>query len=115
MLIDLVKAFEMIKLELVWRAGLKLKFNPVVLRLFLESFSATRRLVINGACSGPANTLSYILAGGAFATDAMFMVLLGPCDQLLVEHPSTQLGMCLFVDDLTLDVPGTLKRKQPLS
>ena len=77
-------------------------FHPVVLRLFLEAFSFARRLVLAGACSDPVHTLSAILAGGSFATDAMFIVLMGPCDQLLVEHP--QASLCLFVDDLTIHV-----------
>ena len=37
-LIDLVKAFEMVRLELVWLAGISLGFPPVILRLVLEAF-----------------------------------------------------------------------------
>ena len=36
-LLDLVKAFEMVKLELVWRMGLELHFPPTPLRLILEA------------------------------------------------------------------------------
>jgi len=37
--VDLVKAFEMVRLELAWMAGLRLHFPPMVLRLVLESFA----------------------------------------------------------------------------
>ena len=38
-LIDLVKAFEFVKLELIWYAGLRLGFPVTMLVLILESFS----------------------------------------------------------------------------
>ena len=99
-LVDLVKAFEMIRLEIVWLMGIRLGFNPVILRLCLEAFAFARRLVIAGSYSGVVKTLSAILAGGSFATDAMYIVLIGPCDQLKHENP--QADLCLFIDDLTI-------------
>ena len=101
-LIDLTKAFEMVRLELVWKAGLKLHCPPSVLRLELEAFSFARRLTYMGAVADPITTLSSILAGGAFATDALFVIMSGVCDQILLESPEASL--CLFVDDLTLHV-----------
>ena len=80
-LVDLAKAFEQVSLDLVWRAGLKLHCPPGVLRLELEAFAMKRRLTMQGAVSAPVETLSAILAGGSFATDALFMLMLGPCDQ----------------------------------
>ena len=56
------------------------------------------------AVTEPVQTLSAILAGGGFATDALFLVMSGVCDKVLIEHPSTEL--CLFVDDLTLHATG---------
>jgi ribonuclease HI len=105
-LVDLVKAFEMVRLELVWMAGLRLHFPPTVLRLTLESFAFARALVLSGAVADDVHTLSAILAGGSYATDALYMVLMGPCDELLLEHP--RIGLCLFVDDLTIDTVGTV-------
>ena len=102
--VDLVKAFEMVKLELVWRRGLCMHFPPKVLRLVLESFAFARLLSLSGAVSEAVHTLSAILAGGSFATDALFVVLVLPCDELVLEHPGADL--CLFVDDLTIHVVG---------
>ena len=76
----------MVRLELVWEAGIRLGFPPVILRLVLEAFAFARRLVFNGALSEATVTLSAILAGGSFATDALFIVLVGPCDALLRAH-----------------------------
>ena len=103
-LVDLVKAFEMVKLELVWRQGLALHFPPPVLRLVLESFAFARLLTLGRAVADAVHTLSAILAGGNFATDALFVVLVCPCDGLVLEHPGADL--CLFVDDLTIHATG---------
>ena len=106
-LVDLVKAFEMVKLEIVWRRGLQLHFPPQILRLTLESFAFVRRLMLSGAVADGVSTLSAVLAGGGFATDALFIVLVRPCDELLVEPSVGNLSICLFVDDLTLHVTGS--------
>jgi hypothetical protein len=81
-LLDLVKAFELVRLELVWRCGLRLHFPVRILRLMLQAFAFARSLVMNGAISAAVMTLSAILAGGGFATDALFLVLVGPCDEI---------------------------------
>jgi ribonuclease HI len=103
-LVDLAKAFEQVKLELVWRCGLRLHMPPKILRLILETFAFARRLILNGAVSEAVSTLSAILAGGGYATDALFVVLVGPCDELVIEHPAASL--CLFIDDLTVHATG---------
>ena len=103
-LIDLAKAFEYVRLELVWEAGKRLKFPEGILRLMLETFAFVRHLLLNGAMSEAVATLSAILAGSSFAIDALFMVLVEPCDHLARCH---QVDLCLFVDDLTIDAVGT--------
>ena len=104
-MVDLTKAFEMVRLDLVWRAGLRLYLHPLVLGLMLESFAFARVITAQCLVTDPAHTLSAILAGGSFATDALFMVFMGKCDDLLVMHWTAEL--CLFVDDLTIHVTGT--------
>ena len=103
-LIDLAKAFEYVRLELVWKAGMRWNFPEEILRLMLETFAFIRYLVLNGAMSEAVATLSAILAGSSFAIDALFIVLIGPCDHLAACH---QVDLCLFVDDLTIDTVGT--------
>ena len=75
-LVDLVKAFEMVKLELVWARGIELGFPALILRMVLETFAFTRRLYLRGAVADAVDTLSAILAGGGFATDALLIVLI---------------------------------------
>ena len=103
-LLDLTKAFEMVKLELIWLAGLSMHFPPVILRLILEAFSFARRLTLFGAISDPIFTLSSILAGGGYATDALFIIMVGVCDGVLSRNPGVDL--CLFVDDIALHATG---------
>ena len=86
-LYDLTKAYEAVPLENVWRAGLNMHFPPEILRLEIEAFAAARTVVVNGACAEPIDTLSALVAGGSFATDCLFLVLVGPCDAILLEHP----------------------------
>ena len=96
----------MIRLHLVWIAGLRLGFHPIILRLCLEAFSFARVLVLGGACADPVVTLTAILAGGSFATDAIYMVLVEPCDTMIQENPRADMDLCLFVDDIALHVVG---------
>ena len=94
----------MVQLEIVWLRGLELGFPATILRATLETFSFARRLMLDGAISEPVKTLSAILAGGGFATDAMFITLVKPCDTLAADMPESEL--CLFVDDMTVHVVG---------
>ena len=59
-LYDLVKAFEMVRLELVWAAGLRMHCPPTILRLELEAFAFVRRLMCQGVVAEPICTLSGI-------------------------------------------------------
>ena len=47
---DLTKAFEMIRLEDVWAAGLRARFPTGMLRLAMESFAFARRLTFRKDC-----------------------------------------------------------------
>ena len=108
-LADLRKAYEMVPLENVWRAGLKMHFPPWILRLELEAFAAARTVVVNGAYANPVDTLSALVAGGSFATDFLFTVLAEPCDQILLEHPRQPLctiDIFLYADDVVTLVTG---------
>ena len=95
----------MVRLELVWFRGLELGFPALILRMAMEVFAFTRRLMLSGAVSEPVETLSAILAGSGFATDAMLIILIKPCDTIARELPAGDVR--LFVDDLTVHVVGT--------
>ncbi len=104
-LVDLMKAFEQIILAEVWSAGVRHGFPTQLLRLGLELCTARRRLVYRGAYSeGHADTLSAILAGSGFATDFMFLMLIGPLDELVGRHQA--LKIFVIADDIKLGVTG---------
>ena len=107
-LFDLVKAYEYVRLELVWEAGMAAGFPALVLRLLMESFAFARTLIYRGALAKGITTLSAILAGSVFAMDALALVLTGVVDKIAVAMPS--ISFVLYVDDLTARARGDGKR-----
>ena len=65
-LYDLVKAYEYVKLELIWEAGIAMDFPLLILRLLLEGFAFLRVLIYRGTVAEGSATLSAILAGSVF-------------------------------------------------
>ena len=63
------------------------------LRLYAMALPATSEVV---------HLLSAIFVGGAFATNAMFIVLGKPCDTLNKDVPNVD--CCLFIHDWTIPV-----------
>jgi len=112
-LVDLVKAFEMVRLEIVWVRGIWLRLPALILRI-CWTFAFTRGLLLCGAVSDPVDTLSAVLVGGGVATDATLIVLIRPCDPL--EHEIPSVDLCLFVDDITIRaVGGQAQAKEDLT
>ncbi len=102
-----MKAFEQILLVGVWEAGLLHGFPVQLLRLGLELCAARMRLVFRRACSSRAvETLSAILqeAGSGFATDFMFLMLIGPMDAILNEYKAIR--VFVIADDIRIGVIG---------
>jgi hypothetical protein len=86
-LIDLVKAFEHIPLELMWRQAVKHRFPLVLMRLVLELCAGPRRLVFRRAVSAPVQSLSAVIAGLVMATDCMFLAIIDVMDDLQLRFP----------------------------
>ena len=83
---DLAKAYEMVKLELVWEHGRRWGFPGRILRLMLEAFAFTRHLVFKGAVAEGVDTLSAILAGSVFALDALATLMTSLLDEIAAAH-----------------------------
>ena len=96
---DLAKAYEMVKLELVWQHGRRWGFPARILRLMLESFAFIRHLVFKGAVASGVDTLSAILAGSAFALDALATLMTSLLDEMARKH--CRIDFVLYVDDLS--------------
>ena len=84
---DLKKAFEMVRLENVWAAGLRARFPAGILRLAMESFAFARRLTFCKEVVEPVHTFSAILAGSGMAQTALAIVLVEPLERIMNMHP----------------------------
>ena len=104
-LLDLIKAFECVRLDIVWQVAIKLKFPMVVMKLVLRAYCHARRLVFCGVVGEPIASTNAILAGGGFATDMLALLLVDTIAVLRQEVPRVHLFV--VVDDLTIRVEGT--------
>ena len=87
-----------------------------ILRLNFESLAFVGIHRYNGTLPDATPTISAILVGVNFATDALYLVLMELCDKLSKLHPSVD--PCLFVYDLKIDVAdsdGDIATKHCLS
>ncbi len=104
-LVDLVKAFEMVILARVWSDGLKLGFPRELLRLAMEVCSFGRRLVYRSAYSkGTIHTFTAVLAGSGYATDFMFIMIMRAVDHIILKHDNVD--ACVIADDVKLSIMG---------
>ena len=99
-LLDLIKAFESVRLDVVWTTGVELKFPLAVLRLALQAYCLARRLIYREVVGQATFTTSAILAGGGFATDMLALLLHKTLTRLRYELPRVHLYV--IVDDLTI-------------
>ena len=106
-LLDLIKAFECVRLDLVWEAGRRLKFQLAVLRLSIQSYCKARRLIYRGIVGEEILSKNAILAGGGLATDMLSLLLSETIGLLRQKIPSVHLFV--VVDDLTIRVEGHAK------
>ena len=103
-LLDLIKAFECVRLDVVWKAAERLRFPLVILRLALQAYCKARRLLYRGIVGEEIISQNAILAGGGFATDMLSLLLSSTIDLIRQELPSVHLYV--VVDDLTIRVEG---------
>ena len=104
-LLDLVKAFEMIPHHHIWAAAIKHNFNLWVLRLSLAAYRLARAVGINGMYSRCIVAARGIAAGSGFATTELRILLLDVVDSTYVLWRAIRLT--LYVDDITLECEGS--------
>ncbi len=104
-MLDLQKAFEHIPLERVWRSGVKHGYPLGVLRMVLECCAFQRRLLLRGATSAAALTLTAVAAGLSFATDCLQLVLMDTMDNIVRAFPA--LRLCVYIDDVAMHRTGS--------
>jgi len=103
-LLDLVKCFEKVQLDHVWRWGCYWGVPRALLRLILQVFSFQRTLIVEGSYSDPVRTLNAIVPGSVFSCAILHIVLLWPCGRLLELFPTIRLTK--YVDDLGVTAKG---------
>ena len=103
-LLYLFKAFGCVRLDVIWKAVVKIGFPLVVLRLALQIECLARRLVYRGGVGDPIFSLRASLAGGGLATDMLGLLLMDTLAMLREELP--RLHPFVVVDDLALRVEG---------
>ncbi len=104
-LVDLVKAFELIILARVWKVGVESGFPRASLRLSLEVCSFSRRLVYRAAHSAASCcTLTAVLAGSGYATDFVFLMIMEAVDNLIESNSG--IHVCVIADDVKLGLMG---------
>ena len=106
-LLDLIKAFESVRLDIVWETGVASNFPMPVLRLALQAYCLARRLVYREVVGQPVLTTTAILAGGGFATDMLSLLLRNTLARIRREIPGIHLYV--IVDDLTLRAEGNAR------
>ncbi len=103
-LLDIVKAFETVFLSHIFWAAPELQFPMLILRLALEACAASRYLVYGNSVAAPVDSLTAIVAGSAFATDLLAIVLAKPIKEVLANYGS--ISVYAVVDDITMRSEG---------
>ena len=57
---SLPRLSSMVKAEMVWRAGLRLRFHPALIATLLESVALARALSFQGAVTDPARARRHV-------------------------------------------------------
>jgi ribonuclease HI len=105
-LTDVVKCFDRVRLNHVWKWGLHWAMPRKLLKMVLVTFSLTRRLLVQGAYSGELQTITSIVPGSVFAIGVLHCMLLHPCDVMVKRWPSPALRLTKYVDDISLATKG---------
>ena len=92
-MVDIVKAYEMARLDLVWWAATRLRMPAWMARPVLGAAAMPRRVALQQALGPPAGTLSALVAGSSFATDFLLALLRQPYDQIRLSYPGTRLSV----------------------
>ena len=107
MFVYLTKAFEMVRLEDAWRAGVASGFPMRILRASRGTFAFARCLSYRKSVADPVYSLSAILAGSGVAQVALTTVQAGPLRHILGAFP--QRVFCEHSQALAVGAPPVLE------
>ena len=95
---DLAKAYETIDHDILWAEAQATGFHLGLLHLLLWLYRGCRVVSVGGVCSAPVWATRTVVAGCAFATTLMRIMLLRFGDRLTQHYSS--LMVVIFVDDV---------------
>ena len=100
-LMDLVKAFESVPHDHLWKAAERRGYPMAVLRLALAAYAMPRSISSDGAYSRLVRAARGITAGSGTATAELRALILDLIDILSAEFP--QIIPAIYVDDVNLE------------
>jgi len=103
-LLDLVKAFEKVPHDVLFRLARERGFNLWLVRLSVASYRLARSIGIDGSYSRLVMATRGITAGSVFATSELRIIMLDAMDFTTRIWPTVSLSV--YVDDCTLECEG---------
>ena len=106
MLVDLTKAFETVSHQALIDAATKKGYPLLLLKLALDAYRIDRAIGIDGTFSQRLKATQGITAGSALATTELKLLLLDVIAEVNTNFGG-DLGVTLYVDDLTISARGS--------
>ena len=106
-LLDLHKCYECINHNKLYEAAVRYGYPLAILRLTISTYRAKRVIQHHGIVTEGVCPSQGIVAGCAFATFELKLLLLSACARHVSRWPSVRLS--IFVDNLSLDTTSEFK------
>ena len=90
-IMDLVKAFERVSLDIVWKIAKMYDFPLGIATIVLHIFHFPRRVIVQGSTSEGTRTAAAIVAGSKLSVLFLKLVITGPMDRLFELFPQLSL------------------------
>ena len=103
-LLDLVKAFETVRHDRLIDGALRLGYPLKMLKLSIDAYMLSRRVMIGGAFSREVQPGRGIGAGSGLATTELKLIMIIVADE--VHRTYAGISMTIWVDDTTLEAVG---------
>ncbi len=104
-LLDLIKCFEHVALEVLVAEAISMGYSITILRLSISSYLMPRTIRIDGVCSRIVRAMRGIIAGSVYATTELRVLIVRALDRTCKAVPRAPLTA--YVDDVSVEASGT--------